>query len=87
MNGYQTLGEGLLSSGAHDGDLDDLEPPDLLPDLLPQLEVALSQQDETKCSWTTSSQEGGHEHRKPPPDEYQKEVGYLMLTLFSIEQK
>lgn len=79
VNGYQALGDGLLSSGAHAGDLDDLEPPDLLPDLLPQLEAALSQQDETKCSWTTSSQERGHEHRKPPPDEYNKEVGGVML--------
>lgn len=80
VNGYQALGDGLLSSGAHAGDLDDLEPRDLLPDLLPQLEAALSQQDESKCSWTTSSQERGHEHRKPPPDEYNKEVGNEMLN-------
>uniref|UniRef100_A0A674MHI4 Chromodomain helicase DNA binding protein 9 n=1 Tax=Takifugu rubripes TaxID=31033 RepID=A0A674MHI4_TAKRU len=80
VNGYQALGDGLLSSGAHAGDLDDLEPPDLLPDLLPQLEAALSQQDETKCSWTTSSQERGHEHRKPPPDEYNKEVGGVISS-------
>lgn len=79
VNGYQALGDSLLSSGAHDGDLDDLEPPDLLPDLLPQLEAALTQQNETKCSWTASSQERGHEHRKPPPEEYNEEVGNVML--------
>lgn len=84
VNGYQALGEGLLSSGAHDRDLDDLEPPDLLPDLLPQLEAALSQQDERKCSWTTSSRERGQEHRKPPPDAYNKEVGSVTFCILDI---
>lgn len=78
VNGYQALGDGLLSS-AHAGDLDGLEPPNLLPDILPQLEAALTQQNETKCSWTASSQERGHEHRKPPPEEYNVEVGHVML--------
>lgn len=79
VNGYQALGDSLLSTGAHDGDLDDLEPPDLLPDLLPQLEAALTQQNETKCSWTTSSQERGREHRKPPPEKRNEEVGNIFL--------
>lgn len=72
-NGYQALGDNLLPSEAQDGDLQGLEPPDLLPDLLPQLEAALSQQDESNCSWAESSQERGHEHRKPPPVEYKEE--------------
>lgn len=72
-NGYQALGDNLLPSGTQDGDLEGLEPPDLLPDLLPQLEAALSQQDESSCSWANSSQERGHEHRKPPLVEYKEE--------------
>lgn len=72
-NGYQALGDNLLPSEAQDGDLEGLEPPDLLPDLLPQLEAALSQQDESSCSWADSSQERGHEHRKPLPVEYKEE--------------
>lgn len=72
-NGYQALGDTLLPSEAQDGDLEGLEPPDLLPDLLPQLEAALSQHDESNCSWVDSSQERGHEHRKPPPVDYKEE--------------
>lgn len=72
-NGYQALGNNLLPSGAQDGDLEGMEPPDLLPDLLPQLEAALSQQDESNCSWADSSQEREHEHRKPPLVEYKEE--------------
>lgn len=72
-NGFQALGDSLLPSGAQDGDLEGLEPPDLLPDLLPQLEAALSQQDESNCSWADSSQERGHEHRKSPPVENKDE--------------
>eukprot|EP00064_Thunnus_orientalis_P012375 superscaffoldBa00001890_g12410 len=68
-NGFQALGDNLLPSGAQDGDLEGLEPPDLLPDLLPQLEAALSQQDESNCSWADSNHERGHEHRKSPPVE------------------
>lgn len=79
VNGYQALGDNLLSSGAHVEDLDDLEPPDLLPDLLPQLEAALTQKNETKCSWITSNQERGHGHRKPSPEEYNEEVGNILL--------
>lgn len=72
-NGYQALGDNLLPSEAQDGDLEGLEPPDLLPDLLPQLEAALSQHDESNCSWADSSHERGHEHRKPPPVAYEEE--------------
>lgn len=72
-NGYQALGDNLLPSDAQDGDLVGLEAPDLLPDLLPQLEAALSQPDESNCSWADSNQERGHEHRKPPPVEYKEE--------------
>lgn len=71
-NGYQALGDNLLPSGNQDGDLEGLEPPDLLPDLLPQLEAALSQ-DESNCSWANSSQGRGHEHGKPPLVEYKEE--------------
>ena len=85
-NGYQALGDGLLTSEAQDGDLEGLEPPDLLPDLLPQLEVALSQQDESNCSWASSSfsssLERGHEHRKPPPVEYKEEKVIKSLYIF-----
>lgn len=87
VNGYQALGDSLLSSGVHAGDLDVLEPPNLLPDILPQLEAALTQQNETKCLWTASSQERGHERRKPPPEEYNKEVGrrrVAFLMLFAV---
>lgn len=72
-NGYQGFGDSLLPSGAQDGDLEGLEPPDLLPDLLPQLEAALSQQDESNCSWADTSQEREHEHRKLPLVEYKEE--------------
>lgn len=71
-NGYQALGDSFLPSEAQDGDLEDLEPPDLLPDLLPQLEAALSQQDGSNCSWVSSSQERGHE-QKPPPVVFKEE--------------
>lgn len=66
-NGYQAQGDSLLQSQAQDGDLESLEPPDLLPDLMPQLEAALSQQDESNCSWAESCKERGGEDRKPPP--------------------
>lgn len=72
-NGFQALGDSLLPSDAQDEDLDGLEPPDLLPDLLPQLEDAFRQQDESNCSWADSIQEKGHEYRKPPPIEYKEE--------------
>lgn len=72
-NGYQALGDSLLTSDAQDEDLEGLEPPDLLPDLLPQLEAALSQQDDSNCSWANSSVERGHEDRKPPPVDYKEE--------------
>lgn len=73
INGYQEFGDDLLPSEGHDGNLGDLEPPDLLPDLLPQLEAALSQHDESSCSWADSSQEVGQDHRRPPPVEYKEE--------------
>lgn len=72
-NGYQALGESILPSEDQGGDLEDLEPPDLLPDLLPQLEAALSQQDGSNCSWASSSQEREHDHKKPPPVVYKEE--------------
>lgn len=72
-NGYQALGESILPPEAQDGDLEDLEPPDLLPDLLPQLEAALSQHDGSNCSWASSSQEREHEHKEPPPVVYKEE--------------
>lgn len=72
-NGYQAMGENFLPAEAQDGDLEDLEPPDLLPDLLPQLEAALSQQDGSNCSWANSSQEREHDHKKPPPVVYKEE--------------
>lgn len=72
-NGYQALGDSFLPSEAQDGDLEGLEPPDLLPDLLPQLEAALSQEDESNCSWADSSQERGHGHKNPPPVEVKEE--------------
>lgn len=72
-NRYQELGDNLLPSVSQDGDLEGLEPPDLLPDLLPQLEAAFSQQDESNCSWADCSQDMGHENRKPPFVEYKEE--------------
>lgn len=73
-NGYPALGDSLLPSETQDGDLEDLEPSDLLPDLLPQLEATLSQQVElNSSSWANSSQGRGHEHRKPSHVEYKEE--------------
>lgn len=64
-NGYPALGEHLLPSDAQHGDLGELEPSDLLPDLLPQLEATLSQQDQSSSgSWVDSSHGRGHEPRK-----------------------
>lgn len=64
-NGYPALEDHLLPSDTQDGDLEDLEPSDLLPDLLPQLEATLSQQDESNSnSWADSSHGIGHEHSK-----------------------
>ncbi|XP_010777254.1 transcription factor SPT20 homolog [Notothenia coriiceps] len=71
-NGYQALGDNLQPPQAQDGDLEGLEPPDLLPDLLPQLEAALSQQDESNHSWADSRQERGRKHKKPHV-EYEEE--------------
>lgn len=86
-NGFEALGDDLLPSDAQDGDLEGLEPPDLLPDLLPQLEAALSQGDDSNCSWGESSQERGHEPRKSPPVEFKEEkvLQYYKLKSFSLE--
>lgn len=86
-NGFEALGDDLLPSDAQDGDLEGLEPPDLLPDLLPQLEAALSQGDDSNCSWVESSQERGHEPRKSPPVEFKEEkvLQYYKLKSFSFE--
>lgn len=65
-NGYQALRGNLQQTEAQDGVLESLDPPDLLPDILPQLEAALSQQEESNCSWTDSIQERGHETKAPP---------------------
>lgn len=72
-NGYQALGDSLLPSAAHDEDLDGLEPPDLLPDLLPQLEHVFKQEDKSNCGWTDTTQEIGIEYRKPSPIEYSED--------------
>lgn len=72
-NGYQALGDSLLPSAAHDADFDGLEPPDLLPDLLPQLEHAFKQEDKSNCSWADATQEMGIEYRKPSPIEYNED--------------
>lgn len=64
-NGYPALGDQLLPSGVQHGDLEELEPSDLLPDLLPQLEATLSQQDQSSSgSWADSSHSRGHEPRR-----------------------
>lgn len=72
-NGYQALEDSLLSSGAQHGDLEGLEPTDLLPDLLPQLEDAFRQQEESCYSWVDSSQEKGYENGIPASFEYKDE--------------
>lgn len=72
-NGYQALEGSLLPSEAQAGDLDDLEAPDLLPDLLPQLEASLSQQDGSNHSWANASQERENKQRKSPPVEFKEE--------------
>uniref|UniRef100_A0A665VDA6 DNA helicase n=1 Tax=Echeneis naucrates TaxID=173247 RepID=A0A665VDA6_ECHNA len=84
-NGYNALGDSLLPSEGQHGDLEGLEPPDLLPDLLPQLEAALSQQDDSNCSWANSSLEGGLQHRKPPPVEYKEEKVIQFFKKISME--
>ncbi|XP_061670635.1 chromodomain-helicase-DNA-binding protein 9 isoform X3 [Syngnathoides biaculeatus] len=66
-NGYPSLGDNLLASEAQDEHLAGLEPPDLLPDFLPQLEAALSQPDQSNCSWVDSNQAWGPEHRTQTP--------------------
>lgn len=80
-NGYQALGESLLPSEAEGGDLEGLEAPDLLPDLLPQLEAAFSQQDESNCSWASGGQEKGEGERKSAPVEYKEEKVIPLHTL------
>uniref|UniRef100_A0A3B5LZE4 Uncharacterized protein n=1 Tax=Xiphophorus couchianus TaxID=32473 RepID=A0A3B5LZE4_9TELE len=72
-NGYQAFGDNIMPSEAQDGDLEALDPPDLLPDLLPQLEDAFRQQDESSCSWFDSSQKKGHENRKSTAIECKEE--------------
>lgn len=83
-NGYQALGDNLLPSEAQDSDLEGLEPPDLLPDLLPQLEVALNHQDKSNGSWADSSKEWGHEHRRQPPVKHKEEKVTLYYKVFSF---
>lgn len=63
-NGYQAFRDNFLPSEAHDGDMEELEPPDLLPDLLPQLEDDFTKQDKSSFSWVESSQKNGYEDRK-----------------------
>lgn len=57
-NGYQALGDGLLPSEAQDSELENLEPTDLLPDLLPQLEDAFKAE-----SWIEASHKGGEDSK------------------------
>ncbi|XP_037549877.1 putative mediator of RNA polymerase II transcription subunit 26 [Nematolebias whitei] len=63
-NGYQAFRDDFLPSEAQDGDLEQLEPPDLLPDLLPQLEDDFTKQDKSSFSWVEASQKNGYEDRK-----------------------
>ncbi|KAK5600400.1 hypothetical protein CRENBAI_023582 [Crenichthys baileyi] len=86
-NGYQTFGDNVLTSVAQDGDLEGLDPPDLLPDLLPQLEDAFRQQDESSCSWVDFSQKNGHENKKPTAIECKDEkVERVPLCLETCNQ-
>lgn len=64
-NGYQTFEDDFLQSEAQDGNFEELEPPDLLPDLLPQLENDFREQNKSSFLWIESSQKNGHEDRKP----------------------
>lgn len=74
-NGYQALEERLLPSEAQAGGFEGLQAPDLLADeLLPQLEAALGQQDESNCSWTNGSQEEGEDYKQSPPVDYEEQV-------------
>ncbi|XP_061922912.1 chromodomain-helicase-DNA-binding protein 9-like isoform X2 [Entelurus aequoreus] len=80
-NGYPSLGDNLLASEAQDVHLGGvLEPPDLLPELLPQLEAAISQQDQSNTSWVDSNQAWGPEHRTPLPVKQREEVMYICIT-------
>lgn len=81
-NGYPALGDHLLPSGAQHGDLEELEPSDLLPDLLPQLEATLSQQHQSNSgSWADSSHGRGNEPRKASLVDYKDaKVNQLLFS-------
>lgn len=83
-NGCQALGDVILPLEAQDGDMVGLEPPDLLPDLLPQLEAALSQQDESNCSWADSRLARRDEQRKPPVECKEEKVIQNIMHCYSI---
>lgn len=80
-NGYQAFGDNILPPEPQDGGLEGLDAPDLLPDLLPQLEDAFRQQEESSCSWVHSSQKKEHENGKPTTTEHKDEkVKYIHLS-------
>jgi len=72
-NGCQSLVESTVQPVAQGGDYEGLEPPDLLPDLLPHLEVALSQHGGSNSSWDNGSQEKKLNVRNIPLVEYKEE--------------
>ena len=67
------LGESTAQAVAPGGDFEGLEPPDLLPDLLPHLEEALSQHGGSNSSWDNGSQEKKLIVRNIPLVEYKEE--------------
>lgn len=72
-NGCQSLGESTVQPVAQGGDFEGLEPPDLLPDLLPHLEEALSQHGGSNSSWDNGSQEKKLIVRNIPLVDYKEE--------------
>ena len=72
-NGCRSLVESTVQPVAPGGDFEGLEPPDLLPDLLPHLEEALSQHGGSNSSWDNGSQEKKLIVRNIPLVEYKEE--------------
>uniref|UniRef100_A0A3B4BES7 Uncharacterized protein n=1 Tax=Periophthalmus magnuspinnatus TaxID=409849 RepID=A0A3B4BES7_9GOBI len=76
-NGYQV---NLQQTDAHSGVLEAHD--DLLPDILPQLEEAFIQQEESSCSWSESIQEMGQDSKAPPVEYPETKVMNALSVTF-----
>lgn len=80
-NGCQSLVESTVQPVAQRGNFEGLVPPDLLPDLLPHLEEALSQHGGSNSSWDNGSQEKKRNVRNIPLVEYKEEKVLSIMDL------